>query len=165
MLSKTARTKTTMKSFPALACLSALLLTGCSPTSTSVGSAQPPAGETPIDDPARATAKDIACELVSVAPTSDWYATARFRATNRGSAAFAYHGFAPESPIYSVEVLVDGTWQEHPLGWCGTGLEEQVLEPGKSVEFDVNLERDGRSYRFSFGTLAVVTPAASSPAP
>ena len=106
---------------------------------------------------------DVRCELLVLEAANDEQATATFRFTNQGDASFTYRGYSPDGPLYQCEVLEEGTWQASPLGWCGTGLSEQELEPGRSIEFTAALPRDGRSYRFTIGEPAVRTPQVSSP--
>lgn len=135
-----------MKLHPSLACLSMFLSTACTRGVGSEGG----------------TRLDVHCELLALEPTTDDQATASFRATNQGDAVFRYPGYTPDGPLYRCEVLESGAWQPSPLGWCGTGLAEQVLEPGQSVEFNTLVPRDGRSYRFELGEPPVRTPEVSS---
>ena len=83
---------------------------------------------------------------------------------NRGKTSVQFEGFAADSPMYQREKLVDDRWKKDPLGWCGTGLQDLSLRPGKSMQFQTTFERDGQSYRFRFGEPAIVTPAVSSQA-
>jgi len=85
-------------------------------------------------------------------------ATATFRVTNQGEGAVTYQGYERAVPLYRTEVLEAGAWQAVPTGWCGTGLGEQRLEPGQSVEIQFAFARDGRQHRFSFGAPEVWTP-------
>ena len=39
------------------------------------------------------------------------------------------------SPIYRVEFQRDGKWEEHSIGWCGTGMDGIELEPLKKPQF------------------------------
>ena len=141
----------------------ALLGAACTPTTGAVESAAPPnvSGPDPETVP---IATEVLCELVSVEPNSDGLASATFRATNRGKASVEFRGFAADSPMYEREKLRDGRWQKDPLGWCGTGLQDLSLKPGKSMQFQTSFERDGQSYRFRFGDPAIVTPAVSAKA-
>jgi hypothetical protein len=79
--------------------------------------------------------------------------------------AFSYSGFTPDGPMYSCEVLEDGVWHPIPMGWCGTGLKEQTLEPEASVEFDTIVPRNGKSHRFALGEPRLVTPDVLSEPP
>jgi hypothetical protein len=108
---------------------------------------------------------DVRCELVTLEATTDSHATARFRARNLGDVAFSYSGFTPDGPMYSCEVLEDGVWHPIPMGWCGTGLKEQTLEPEASVEFDTIVPRNGKSHRFALGEPRLVTPDVLSEPP
>jgi hypothetical protein len=134
-----------MKLLPVLACLALLLPGACA-----------------RDARPRGTLPSVRCELVRLEPTTDTHATATFRATNEGPAAFHYLGHSPDGPIYQCEVLEGGAWQSSPLGWCGTGLGEQKLAPGVSMEFATIVPRDGRRYRFELGEPAVRTPEVSA---
>jgi hypothetical protein len=150
-----------MKILPGATCASLLFLAACTPTAGSVESGEPPTvGAVVAPEPPVAT--EVACEVLAVEPSADGFATAKFRATNRGSTAVTYRGFGPDSPLYEREVLDGDRWEDDPLGWCGTGLEDQVLRPGKSVEFAVGFDRNGSSYRFKFGDPQIVTPAVSA---
>jgi len=150
-----------MKSFCVLSSASALLAAACTPTTSEVASAEPP--PVPTATPERPPpAKDVLCELVSLEPSAKDMTTARFRATNRGKAVISYGAYSPETPLYRREQLVDGTWEEVFVGWCGTGLHEYELAPGHSVEFEIGIERDGRTFRFTFGNPSIVTPPVSS---
>lgn len=156
-----ARSPIAMKRILFLVCSSALVAAACTQSSGALESAEPPpVGAVVEPDPPLAA--EVVCDVLSVTPTADGFASAQFRATNRGQSAIAYRGFGPDSPLYSREVLDEGRWEKDPLGWCGTGLEDQVLHPGKSVVFEIGFDRDGRSYRFTFGDPLVVTPAVTS---
>jgi hypothetical protein len=150
-----------MKFFLVLSGACALLASACSPTTGAVESAAAPSagGSYPQDAP---IASDVLCELVSVETSADGLATATFRAMNRGQSAIEFRGFAADSPMYVREKLVDGRWEKDPLGWCGTGLQDLSLRPGQSMAFQTSFERDGQTYRFTFGEPAIVTPPVSS---
>jgi len=68
--------------------------------------------------------------------------------SNPGTHALWYHGYRPDSfdppipkgqmqPIYRVELKRDGRWQENPIGWCGTGMDELEFAPKASATFGV----------------------------
>jgi len=135
-----------MKLLPGLVGI-VLLLTSCARDASSAGGGR----------------SDVRCELLGLEAADDEQATATFRFTNQGDAPFTYRGYSPDGPLYECEVLEGGTWQASLVGWCGTGLSEQRLEPGRSIEFTAALPRDGRSYRFTIGEPAVRTPEVSSP--
>jgi hypothetical protein len=59
---------------------------------------------------------------------------------NFGSTAISYRGYASDSPTYSFEALIDGTWQDTSMGWCGTGLSEQTLAAGARMQFTVSTD-------------------------
>jgi len=105
---------------------------------------------------------EVRCELLGL-DTTDEFAVASFRITNGSSAPFAYHGYEGGVPLYALEVLENGAWQESPIGWCGTGATEHVLEPGATADFQASVPADGRTYRFRFGEPPVVTPSVSAP--
>ena len=152
-----------MKFLPVLSLACMLLGPACARTSGAVESASPPA--LGASDPETAPiASEVTCELVSVEPGADGYATATFRATNRGKTPISFRGFAPDTPMYEREKLKDKRWKKDPLGWCGTGLQDLSLRAGKSMQFQTSFERDGQSYRFRFGDPAIVTPEVSSKA-
>jgi hypothetical protein len=46
------------------------------------------------------------------------------------------------SPIYSLEFQRDGKWKEHPIGWCGTGMDGIELLAGKSQKFECAVPAD-----------------------
>lgn len=59
-----------------------------------------------------------------------------------------YHGYRPDSfdppipkgqmyPIYRVELKQDEEWKQHPIGWCGTGMDELELAANDSATFGV----------------------------
>ena len=113
---------------------------------------------------------DVRCTLVKFDPMSNPSAevrtwVARVRVTNGGPTAIEYRGWAPDSPIFEQEVQKDGAWQRVPVGWCGTGLVDQRLEPGASIELDFAVPADGNLHRFRFGDPAVVTAALRAPGP
>ena len=153
----------TMQFLPVVSVACILLGAACAPTASAVESAAPPSVGGPHAEEAP-IASDVICELVSVENGTDGYATATFRASNHGKTSVAFRGFAADSPMYVREKLKDGSWRKDPLGWCGTGLQDLRLEPGKSMQFQTSFERDGQSYRFRFGDPAVVTPAVSAKA-
>lgn len=55
--------------------------------------------------------------------------TITLRITNDTGKPFVYSGYSPGSPIFQIK--------EHPVGWCGTGVGPQTLDPGRSVIFKV----------------------------
>ncbi|MEX0713173.1 MAG: hypothetical protein WD278_12530, partial [Pirellulales bacterium] len=68
------------------------------------------------------------------------------QATNPNKAPLTFVGYRPDSfgpplqegqiaPIYVVELKRDGEWHEHPMGWCGTGMDAIELPPGGSGSF------------------------------
>jgi hypothetical protein len=65
----------------------------------------------------------------------------RCDATNPNDAPVRFVGYAADAfmpplgknelgPIYVIELRRDGKWEEHPIGWCGTGIQGVEL-PGK----------------------------------
>ena len=68
--------------------------------------------------------------------------------SNPDSHILQYHGYRSDSfdppikkgqmmPIYRVELKQAGKWQQHPIGWCGTGMDEIELAPKTSATFGV----------------------------
>jgi hypothetical protein len=68
--------------------------------------------------------------------------------SNPGKHSLWYHGYRPDSfdppipkgqmqPIYQIELKQGGKWQQHPIGWCGTGMDELELAPNASATFGV----------------------------
>ena len=55
--------------------------------------------------------------------------------TNGSGVAIHYQGYAADSPIFSRESWHGASWAAEPVGWCGTGLAQQSLEPGEQVSF------------------------------
>jgi len=70
---------------------------------------------------------DVRCELLALDLSTDT-AIASFRASNGTGSSVSYRGYSEGGPLYQCEVLDAGVWQASPLGWCGTGLEEHVLD-------------------------------------
>ena len=103
-------------------------------------------------------APQVRIEQVAVETQDPDWVTVTFRVTNETDRPVTYQGYGPSSPLYLTETLQAGSWQSDPIGWCGTGLEEQHLAPGASVELPVGVKRDGQSHRFSFGELGVTPP-------
>ena len=77
-----------------------------------------------------------------------------FEVVNLNEASLMYTGYEPTafdppldpasfSPIYEIEVLRDSDWQEHPIGWCGTGMGNLELKPHTPVVFSVAVPDDG----------------------
>jgi hypothetical protein len=46
------------------------------------------------------------------------------------------------SPIYRFELQRDGKWEEHPIGWCGTGMDGIELAPLKKPQFGFTVPAD-----------------------
>jgi len=68
--------------------------------------------------------------------------------SNPGTHALWYHGYRPDSfdppipkgqmhPIYQVELKQGGKWQQQPIGWCGTGMDELEFAPNAAATFGV----------------------------
>ena len=68
--------------------------------------------------------------------------------SNPGTQMLRYLGYRPDSfdppipkgqmqPIYRVELKQAGKWQPHPIGWCGTGVDDIELVPKTSATFGV----------------------------
>ena len=68
--------------------------------------------------------------------------------SNPGKHSLWYLGYRPDSfdppipkgqmrPIYRLELKQDGKWQQYPIGWCGTGMDELELAPNTSATFGV----------------------------
>ena len=86
-----------------------------------------------------------------------------FEVSNPNEATLMYTGYEPTafdppldpasfSPIYQIEVLRDSTWQDHPIGWCGTGMGNLELKPHTPVVFGVAVPDDGwTAVRVGFG--------------
>lgn len=125
-------------------CLLSLLLVACEPAKASTSASA-----------------EVRCELLTL-DASDDPAVAFFRASNGTGSSVFYSGYSDGGPLYQCEVFEAGVWQSSPLGWCGTGLEEHVLEPGDSLDFTAMVPTDGRRYRFSFGDPPVLTPPVSA---
>lgn len=111
---------------------------------------------------------DVRCTLVRFTAMSDPLAEVqtwigRVRVVNGGPTAIEYRGWSPDSPIFQQEVQKEGVWENVPVGWCGTGLVQQRLEPGAAIEVDFGVPADGRLHRFRFGEPAVVTEALRAP--
>lgn len=85
--------------------------------------------------------------------------------SNYSAVAITYRGYSPDSPLYGIESELDGAWQASPIGWCGTGLSEQRLEPGAQVIFTVGAMQDGRPRRvvLTIGSGATTQQLVSNP--
>jgi hypothetical protein len=46
------------------------------------------------------------------------------------------------SPIYMLQFQRDGKWEQHPVGWCGTGMDGIELPPGETKKFHVMFPAD-----------------------
>jgi hypothetical protein len=68
--------------------------------------------------------------------------------TNPGPQTLQYVGYRPDSfnppipkgqmrPIYRIELKQAGKWQTHPIGWCGTGMDDLEFAPKTSATFGV----------------------------
>jgi hypothetical protein len=68
--------------------------------------------------------------------------------SNPGTHALWYHGYRTDSfappipkgqmqPIYRFELKQGGKWQQYPIGWCGTGMDEIEFAPKASATFGV----------------------------
>ena len=68
--------------------------------------------------------------------------------SNPGTHILRYHGYRPDSfdpplkkgqmqPIYRVELKRAGKLQQHPIGWCGTGMDDIEFAPKTSATFGV----------------------------
>ncbi|MHC4415713.1 MAG: hypothetical protein ACYS0G_10545 [Planctomycetota bacterium] len=65
---------------------------------------------------------------------------ARCRVTNATGRPVLYLGYGLQSPWYRVQHQREGVWVENNLGWfCGTGLAQRKLGPGRSATFNVAL--------------------------
>ena len=71
------------------------------------------------------------------------HSTVTFTLSNTTHTPVRYMGYSVESPWYTVQQLVDGQWVDHFLGWCGTGLDERELGPGRSVDFSASIPETG----------------------
>jgi len=134
-----------MRTLPLLASLALLLAPSCGRSIPVAPSSGAPEG-------------GIRCELIGVEKVTDADWSASFRVENGSPRAFRFQGFGMDSPLFEQEVLEDGEWKPVPVGWCGTGLSEQVLRPGSRMQFTAPVPGDGKSYRFRFGEPALVTP-------
>jgi hypothetical protein len=55
------------------------------------------------------------------------------------------------SPIHRVEFQRDGKWEEHPIGWCGTGIDGIELAPLKKPQFGIVAPADGKATAVRIG--------------
>ena len=87
---------------------------------------------------------------------------------NPGSRSWSYPGYGKDAPLYSQELRRGESWEARPLGWCGTGLERQLIRPGERVSFPVFGQGEG-AYRVvltltaSDGSTRVVRSPAIEP--
>ena len=74
------------------------------------------------------------------------------RISNHTRKSFTYSGYSPESPIYQIK--------EHPVGWCGTGVRPQSLEPGQSITFKIHrtMIRDPKTDKIHIEVGGVTSP-------
>jgi hypothetical protein len=83
-------------------------------------------------------------------PDGDEANVAVFRMTNRSTRPLFYTGYGAQHPIWQRALRRGGQWgQEGRILFCGTGLEQQRLDPGQSREFDVRIEPGTESMRVS----------------
>ena len=61
------------------------------------------------------------------------------RLTNAGTRSITYTGYATNMPWYSYRFHMAGSTTNFCPFFCGTGLEDYVLEPGNSVDFKVDV--------------------------
>jgi hypothetical protein len=52
------------------------------------------------------------------------------------------------SPIYKIQLKQAGQWQDHPIGWCGTGMGAIPMAPQSEATFGVSVpDGDWQSVR------------------
>jgi hypothetical protein len=81
--------------------------------------------------------------------TEDDFQCAEFMVSN--CTAHAMWGDSLESPVYDVQYLEDGQWEDSQLGWCGVGMDRRRLAVHKSIKITVLVEhyaQQPRAMRF-----------------
>ena len=79
--------------------------------------------------------------------------------TNSTEAAIEFLGYGPTSPLYGMDYLREGSWQEQAFGWCGTGLATQTLAPGQQATFQVHGPNEPVNWRISLNYRVTGTKA------
>lgn len=70
------------------------------------------------------------------------------RLCNSTNHSIYFSGYGVNGPWYRIQRFVEPSWEEHQVGWfCGTGLTENEIPPGKSATFDVSEWRVSGLYR------------------
>jgi hypothetical protein len=62
---------------------------------------------------------------------------AEFTLTNATARSVWFAGYDSESPLYEVQILKDGQWEDEDVGWCGVGVERLKLRSNQSTTFRV----------------------------
>ena len=60
-----------------------------------------------------------------------------FRITNISDDTLLYWGYDENFPIYQYSILKNNEWEEIGPGWCGTGLNQYVLNSGDSFLINI----------------------------
>lgn len=142
---------------PALLAASALLAVAYAPL----------ADDSPLPDaPASAVVQPPTMTLIaatSVVDAEQPHISLTFEVSNPNDASLMYTGYLPTSfdppldpasfsPMYEIEVQRDSQWQDHFIGWCGTGMGNLELKPNSPVAFSVAVPDDGwTAIRVGFG--------------
>ncbi len=94
----------------------------------------------------------------SICLKMDWvsrgntYFTTYARLINPTSSPITFTGYSESSPWYKIQKSVDGQWVDHEVGWfCGTGLRECTLPPGKSSLIQFSVDDDLYPVRIGVG--------------
>ncbi len=86
-----------------------------------------------------AQSADVSLVLESSSQT-EGYRVINMRLSNPTSSAITFTGYSEESPWYRIQKMANDEWVEHQVGWfCGTGLRECTIEPGKSSLIPVSV--------------------------
>jgi hypothetical protein len=62
---------------------------------------------------------------------------AEFCVTNALAQPVWFAGYSLQSPLFKIQLLKDGRWQDSPMGWCGAGLGLRELPSKASTTFTV----------------------------
>lgn len=94
------------------------------------------------------------------------YLNLTFKVKNPNKEPLTYTGYAPNSfapsipvdriaPLSEYQIFKDDKWISQSVGYCGTGLTDLPLHPGKVVTFEIAVPKDDwRLVKVEFGQRA-----------
>jgi hypothetical protein len=75
------------------------------------------------------------------------YQCAEFMVSNCTAHTLWFTGYSLESPVYDVQYLTDGQWEDSQVGWCGVGMDRRPLAAHETIKFKVLVEHDAQKPR------------------